>query len=119
MLLSLGVRNDRFTNKNNFGATYLDAKDQWAPRLGFAWDVNGDSSLKVFGNAGRYFLALPNNVAIRGASASTFTREYFNYTGIDPTTLGPKEKGADELGLSDAQATALQRIARDTLANAA
>lgn len=40
-------------------------------------------------------------------------------TGIDPTTLGPKEKGADELGLSDAQATALQRIARDTLANAA
>ena len=88
-LLSLGVRNDRFTNKNNFGATYLDAKDQWAPRLGFAWDVNGDSSLKVFGNAGRYFLALPNNVAIRGASASTFTREYFDYTGIDPTTGAP------------------------------
>jgi hypothetical protein len=88
-LLSLGVRNDRFTNKNNFGETYLDAKDQWAPRIGFAWDVNGDSSLKVFGNAGRYFLALPNNVAIRGASASTFTREYFDYTGIDPTTGAP------------------------------
>ena len=39
-------------------------------------------------------------------------------TGIDPTTLGPKEKGADELGLSDAQAAALQRVARDTLAGA-
>lgn len=38
-------------------------------------------------------------------------------TGIDPTTLGAKEKGADELGLSDAQAAALQRVARDTLAN--
>ncbi|MHA4837425.1 DUF4886 domain-containing protein [Sphingopyxis sp. MSC1_008] len=38
-------------------------------------------------------------------------------TGVDPTTLGPKEKGADELGLSDAQAAALQRVARDTLAN--
>ncbi|WP_235587957.1 DUF4886 domain-containing protein [Sphingopyxis sp. H115] len=37
-------------------------------------------------------------------------------TGIDPTTLGPKEKGADELGLSDEQAAALQRVARDTLA---
>lgn len=36
-------------------------------------------------------------------------------TGIDPTTLGPKEKGADELGLSDAQAAALQAVARDTL----
>ena len=38
-------------------------------------------------------------------------------TGIVPTTLGAKEKGADELGLSDAQAAALQRVARDTLAN--
>lgn len=38
-------------------------------------------------------------------------------TGIDPTTLGAKEKGADELGLSDAQAAALQRVARDTLVN--
>lgn len=82
-LLSLGVRNDQFTNTNNFGEDYLDAKNQWAPRLGFAWDVNGDSTFKIFGNAGRYFLAMPNNVAIRGASASTFTREYFTYTGID------------------------------------
>lgn len=90
LLLSLGIRNDEFTNSNNFGEVYLNAKDQWAPRLGFAWDVNGDSSFKVFGNAGRYFLAMPNNVAIRGASASTFTREYFTYTGIaaDGTPTG-------------------------------
>jgi hypothetical protein len=101
LLLSLGLRNDQFTNKNNFGETYMDAKDQWAPRLGFAWDVNGDSTFKVFGNAGRYFLAMPNNVAIRGASASTFTREYFTYTGIDangtPTGLThiPRVDGSD------------------------
>jgi hypothetical protein len=90
LLLSLGVRNDEFTNSNNFGEVYLDAKDQWAPRLGFAWDVNGDSTFKLFGNAGRYFLAMPNNVAIRGASASTFTREYFTYTDIasDGTPTG-------------------------------
>lgn len=92
-LLSLGLRNDQFTNKNDAGESYLDAKDQWAPRLGFAWDVFGNSSMKVFGNAGRYFLAMPNNVAIRGASASTFTNEYFTYTGIgadgSPTGLTP------------------------------
>lgn len=40
-------------------------------------------------------------------------------TGIDPAALGPKEKGADELGLSDAQAAALQAVARDTLAEQA
>src|SRR5690606_9618612 len=83
LLVSLGVRNDEFINRNNFGEKYLEASNQWAPRLGFAWDVNGDSTFKVFGNAGRYFLAMPNNVAIRGGSASTYTREYFTYTGID------------------------------------
>jgi outer membrane receptor protein involved in Fe transport len=92
-LVSLGIRNDQFTNANNNGDVYMDAKNQWAPRLGFSWDVMGDSSLKVFGNAGRYFLALPNNVAIRGASASTFTYEYYTYTGVDanggPTGLTP------------------------------
>lgn len=89
-LLSLGLRNDQFKNMNNIGEAYMDAKNQWAPRLGFAWDVNGDSTFKVFGNAGRYFLAMPNNVAIRGASASTFTDEYFTYTGIaaDGTPTG-------------------------------
>jgi hypothetical protein len=92
-LLSLGIRNDKFVNRNNVGEAYLDAKNQWAPRIGFSWDVDGDGSTKVFGNAGRYFLAMPNNVAIRGASASTYTREYFTYTGISsngtPTGLTP------------------------------
>ncbi len=36
-------------------------------------------------------------------------------TGIDPTTLGPDEEAAQELGLSAAQATALQHIARQAL----
>lgn len=93
LLLTLGVRNDKFTNFNDAGTPYVESGDQWAPRLGLSWDVFGDSSLKVYGNAGRYYLALPNSVAIRGASPSTFTREYFNYTGIDaqgnPTGLTP------------------------------
>ncbi len=95
-LVTLGVRNDKFTNFNSAAVPYVESGDQWAPRLGASWDVFGDSSLKVFANLGRYYLALPNSVAIRGASASTFTREYFTYTGIDEkgnptglTALGP------------------------------
>lgn len=89
VLLSLGIRNDKFTNYNVAGDPYADSGNQWAPRIGASWDVFGDSSLKVFGNAGRYFLALPNNVAVRGANSATFTREYFTYTGIDPSTGAP------------------------------
>jgi len=96
-LLTLGLRNDTFTNYNSEGKAYVESGDQWAPRLGASWDVFGDASLKVFANVGRYYLALPNSVAIRGASASTYTREYFTYTGIDangnPTGLTPLGPG--------------------------
>jgi len=88
-LVSLGLRNDSFTNYNSDGIEYVSQKNQWAPRLGVTWDVNGDSSLKIFANAGRYFLAMPLNVAVRGASGSTYTTEFFTYTGIDPTTGVP------------------------------
>jgi outer membrane receptor protein involved in Fe transport len=92
-LLSLGVRNDGFNNKNNAGVTFAQGKNQWAPRLGFVWDIKGDSTFKVFGNAGRYFLSLPNSLARRGASASNFSSDYYTYTGVDsngaPTGLTP------------------------------
>ena len=83
LLLSLGVRNDGFDNYNGDGIVYVSQKNNWAPRLGFSWDVKGDSSLKVYGNAGRYHLAMPNNVAIRGANGSLITQQYFTYTGIN------------------------------------
>jgi outer membrane receptor protein involved in Fe transport len=102
VLVSVGVRNDRFKNENDQGRAYVNNAAQWAPRLGASWDVFGDSSLKVYGNLGRYYLALPNSVAVRGASPSTYTREYFTYTGIDkngnPTglkALGPGPVSSD------------------------
>ncbi|CEI10077.1 TonB-dependent Receptor Plug domain protein (fragment) [Xanthomonas citri pv. citri] len=52
LLLTLGIRNDKFTNFNDAGEAYVTSGDQWAPRLGLSWDVFGDSSLKVYGNAG-------------------------------------------------------------------
>jgi len=88
-LLSIGLRNDQFTNYNNAHQAFVHNTNQWAPRLGFSWDVFGDSTFKVFGNLGRYYLALPNSVAERAASASTFTQEYFTYSGIDPATGAP------------------------------
>ncbi|PNS08743.1 TonB-dependent receptor [Solilutibacter silvestris] len=82
-LLKVGLRSDDFNNKNNAGQSYVHEKHQIAPRLGFAWDLKGDSTMKVFGNVGRYYLALPNEVAIRGASPSTFYYVPYNYTGVD------------------------------------
>ena len=89
-LLSLGLRNDQFRNYNGAGQAFITQhRPQWAPRLGAAWDVFGDSTFKVYANAGRYYLALPNQPALRGASGSYYTREYYSYSGIDPATGYP------------------------------
>jgi outer membrane receptor protein involved in Fe transport len=90
VLLSLGLRNENFKNYNSQKQVFLDQTQQWAPRLGVTWDVNGDSSLRVFGNAGRYHLAIPLNLAFRQVGGSLNTSEYFKYTGIDPTTGIPQ-----------------------------
>lgn len=89
LLLSLGLRNEQFTNYNGDHVSFVSQRHQLAPRLGASWDVFGDSTLKVFANAGRYHLAPPNNVAVRGAAASLYTMEYFTYTGTDPVTGAP------------------------------
>ncbi|MEI7035292.1 TonB-dependent receptor [Fulvimonas yonginensis] len=86
----LGLRNEQFANYNGQGQVYVKQRHQLAPRLGVTWDVFGDSSFKVYANAGRYHLAIPANVAIRGASASLFSNQYFTYTGVDPTTGAPQ-----------------------------
>jgi len=85
----LGLRWDTFDNMNGDGETFAKIKNQFAPRLGFSWDVKGDSSLKVFGNAGRYALPLTATVAVRGASKSLYSEEFFTYTGVDPATGAP------------------------------
>ncbi|UNK42897.1 TonB-dependent receptor [Luteimonas sp. S4-F44] len=90
LLLSLGLRNEQFTNYNSQGEAFISQRHQLAPRLGLAWDVHGDSSLKVFANAGRYHLALPNRTAYRQALPSLSTSEYFAFDSIDPVTGVPQ-----------------------------
>ncbi len=86
LTLKYGLRNESFVNKNGDGETFLESKNFLSPRFAGTWDVNGDSSMKVYGSAGRYSLQIPTHVAVRGASRSTYTRQYFAYTGVDQKT---------------------------------
>jgi outer membrane receptor protein involved in Fe transport len=84
LLLNLGLRNDQFTNYNPDHIAYTRVTSpQWAPRLGFSWDVFGDSKMKIFGNVGRYYLAMPSGVAVRQGGGSLVTAQYYTYGGID------------------------------------
>lgn len=83
LMLTLGVRSESFKNQNDTKTTFLEMKNQIMPRFAAAWDVNGDSSLKVFGTAGRYSVPIPTHISVRGAGRSTFTAQYFTYSGVD------------------------------------
>jgi hypothetical protein len=105
VLLSLGLRNEGFNNKNGDGKSYIDLPTQLAPRLGATWDAKGDASLKVFANLGRYHVPLPTNVAVRGAGSSLNAQQDFVYTGIDAngaptglTAISPFYSNNNELG---------------------
>lgn len=103
-LLNLGLRRDEFTNYVPIShEPYIEVK-AWSPRIGFSWDVNGDSSFKVFGNLGRYYLGLPLS-AVGLFTASTNKNEYFTYRGINAdgtpiisTSLGPAVSANSRFG---------------------
>lgn len=116
VLLSLGVRADQFTNYTALGDPYAKVNDAIAPRLGFSWDVHGNSTLKIYGNAGRYYLGLP--LAPSGLVVpSLSTTEYFTYTGIDPATGYPT--GITSLGEPVSANSAFGGSSRDYRAGAA
>ena len=89
-LAYIGARWDTFENLGADGRAFVKIENQFGPRLGFSWDVNGDSTLKIYGNAGRYALPLTPSVAVRGSSASIYQRSNNNrFSGVDPVTGAP------------------------------
>ncbi len=81
---TFGLRNEKFENLNGSGGKFLDMDQQWAPRLGFAWDIGGNGSKKLYANLGRYYLPVANILNIRLAGAFYADNENFEYLGQNP-----------------------------------
>ncbi len=61
-------------------------KNNWAPRIGAAYDATGDGKTKIFGNWGRFYARLPNDVAARQLSADELiTRADYFDAALDPS----------------------------------
>jgi hypothetical protein len=80
-ILSLGLRNDSFDNRNGEGDSYIKIDRQLAPRIGFSWDMHGDSSMKLFGNVGRYYLPVANVVNAKQTGGLLDERTYYAFEG--------------------------------------
>jgi len=84
-----GLRSESFDNKNADGISFIKKDNLIAPRLGASWNVNGDSSFKVYANAGRYYIPVAANTNIRATGAEYYEQRFFTYTGKDPVTQAP------------------------------
>jgi hypothetical protein len=94
----LGVRNESFENLNDAGDPFIKIDNTWAPRLGFSWDVKGDSSFKVFGNAGRYYIPVYSNTNVRLSGAELDYTDYYAWGGAFENDAASRPVLGDRLG---------------------
>ena len=84
LTLNLGVRGDMYQGKGETGGKVYDSNN-WAPRLGLAFDVTGDSRTVLKGSYGLYY---------EGAQTQIFTRalpgleDYVTYEVNPNGTIG-------------------------------
>jgi hypothetical protein len=83
--LNGGLRWDRQRIIDASGVTQIDLKKDYAPRLGFAWDPNGNNKAKIFASYGRYYEEIPMDLVIRSFSYERQPR-IINYS---PTSVVP------------------------------
>jgi outer membrane receptor protein involved in Fe transport len=85
LTVNLGVRYEEFINKNGLGQSFIEVKDQWAPRVGAIWDPSGNGRSKIFGSYGLYYLPIASNTNVRMAGNEIFDENYYEFLGgINP-----------------------------------
>jgi hypothetical protein len=99
LTINPGVRYEQQTLVGNFaglqtlqGNTVPDfaLKNNWAPRIGAIYDVLGNGRSKLYGNYGRFFARIPNDLAARALSGDEgVTRiDYFDANLTQPIPNG-------------------------------
>jgi len=86
-----------------------------SPRLGFAWDVDGNSTFKIGGTLGQYALAMPMNFSAVIGQVDPLSYVYYTYTGISPdgAPQGVQQIGAPLVIDSSTPPPAYQKISRN------
>ncbi|MBU2978527.1 TonB-dependent receptor [Alteromonas sp. C1M14] len=95
--VTAGLRNETFNNKNVNGESFIKVDDQWAPRLGIIWDVNGDGNSRLYGNFGRYYLPVANNTNVRLAGSEDDRSRFYALDAVNADGT-PVYDPANEIG---------------------
>ncbi len=90
----LGLRWEKFESRNGDGVAWVESDYEIAPRLGFSWDVAGDSTFKIFGNAGRYYIPVATNSSIRATGSEYLEYNWYYVDGWSEADGTPVGQGA-------------------------
>jgi outer membrane receptor protein involved in Fe transport len=69
--LNLGVRWEQQDVQDRNHETAFKLDDNWAPRLGFVWDVTSNGKSKLYANFGRFYENIPQDINIRAFGGET------------------------------------------------
>ena len=85
LTLNLGLRWERYDNRNGLGETFIETDDQYAPRVGAVWDPVGDGRSKLHASYGVYYLPVASNTNVRISGALYQTSAWYVLQGgINP-----------------------------------
>ena len=75
--LKLGLRWEEEKLTGDLTGNSIKLRNNYAPRIGFTWDVAHNGKSKFYGFAGRYFERVPSDIAIRGLNSEVSGFEGF------------------------------------------
>lgn len=92
LTLNLGLRAERedlrpYVDDNPTTRILFSFADKLAPRVGVAWDVRGDSTWKIYVNAGMFYDMLKHSAPRDGFGGGTFKIDYYTLDTYDYTKL--------------------------------
>ncbi len=83
LTLNLGVRLDQFANFDAGGAKWVEFDNEWAPRVGFSYDVFGDGGTRLFGSYGQYYLPIASAYGFTFFGSGFSFQEFWQTSGVD------------------------------------
>ncbi len=65
LTVNAGLRYEQQSLKDFTGATLVKVTNEWSPRLGVVWDFLNNGKSKVYGNYGRFYEVIPQDIQTR------------------------------------------------------
>ena len=92
--INFGVRYEIQTIRGVTGDDNIKLDNQWAPRLGFSWDVLKDGKSKLYGSYARFYEMIPMDINLRAFGDESDTIDFYKY-GPDNIPFTADDEYAD------------------------